>query len=151
MARVVLVVDMLRGFLEEGYPLYCGARARRIVPAVGRLLEQETELGAKIFYLCDRHTPDDPEFTMFPPHCIEGSPEAEIIPELSRYPGEIIPKKTFSGFYETTLDKKLKSIKPETLVPWDANPCRTGSYHTVRRMHRHLRSPYRSRRASPGL
>ncbi len=26
MANVVLVVDMVGGFLEEGYSLYCGAR-----------------------------------------------------------------------------------------------------------------------------
>ena len=26
MANAVLVIDMLRGFMEEGYPLYCGAR-----------------------------------------------------------------------------------------------------------------------------
>ena len=26
MASVVIVVDMLRGFLEEGYPLCCGER-----------------------------------------------------------------------------------------------------------------------------
>jgi len=116
MARAVIVSDMLRGFLEEGYPLYCGPEARNIIPHIQRLLERESEQGSKIFYLCDRHTRDDPEFQMFPPHCIEGSEEAEIIPELSRYPGEIIPKRTFSGFYNTPLDKRLEAIKPETIV-----------------------------------
>ncbi len=116
MARVVLVSDMLRGFLEEGYPLYCGVNARTIIPNVRKLLERELQHDSKIFYLCDHHSPDDPEFKMFPPHCIEGTAEAEIIPELSPYPGEIIPKKTFSSFHNTTLDKKLDSLKPETLV-----------------------------------
>ena len=116
MARVVLVSDMLRGFLEEGYPLYCGVNARTIIPNVRKLLERELQHDSKIFYLCDHHSPDDPEFKMFPPHCIEGTTEAEIIPELSPYPGEIIPKKTFSSFHNTTLDKKLDSLKPETLV-----------------------------------
>jgi len=116
MARVVLVSDMLRGFFEEGYPLYCGVNARTIIPNVRKLLERELAHDSKIFYLCDHHSPDDPEFKMFPPHCIEGTAEAEIIPELSPYPGEIIPKKTFSSFHNTTLDKKLDSLKPETLV-----------------------------------
>jgi nicotinate phosphoribosyltransferase len=116
MARVVIVSDMLRGFLEEGYPLYCGIEARRIIPNIRKLLERELEQGSKIFYLCDNHIPDDPEFRMFPPHCIEGTPQAEIIPELSQYPGEIIPKRTFSSFYKTPLDKKLEAIKPETIV-----------------------------------
>ncbi len=116
MARVVIVSDMLRGFLEEGYPLYCGIEARSIIPNIQKLLELELAQGSKIFYLCDHHTPDDPEFRMFPPHCIEGTAEAELVPELLQYPGEIIPKRTFSGFYNTPLDKRLKVIKPETIV-----------------------------------
>jgi nicotinate phosphoribosyltransferase len=116
MARAVIVSDMLRGFLEEGYPLYCGVEARTIIPHIQKLLEQELEQGSKIFYLCDNHTPDDPEFKMFPPHCIEGTEEAELIPELSRYHGEIIPKRTFSSFYNTSLDKRLEAIKPEAII-----------------------------------
>ena len=116
MARVVLVSDMLRGFLEEGFPLYCGVEARHIIPNIQKLLERELEQDSKIFYLSDHHTPDDPEFKMFPPHCIEGTEEAELIPEFLQYPGEIIPKRTFSSFYNTSLDKRLKTIKPETIV-----------------------------------
>ncbi len=116
MAKVVLVSDMLRGFLEEGYPLYCGARARRIIPNVQGLLEQELAQGSKILFLCDHHTPDDPEFKMFPPHSIEGTTEAEVIPELAQYEGEIIPKRTFSSFFNTSLDEKLSQLKPEKLI-----------------------------------
>ena len=113
MANAVIVVDMLRGFLEEGNPLYCGARARGIIPNVQGLLERESLRGCKIFYLCDHHTPDDAEFKMFSPHCIAGTAEAEIIPELAAYPGEVIPKTRFSGFYATALEEKLKALKSD--------------------------------------
>ncbi|MDY7019506.1 MAG: nicotinate phosphoribosyltransferase [Chloroflexota bacterium] len=116
MARVVLVIDMLRGFLEEGYPLYCGIDTRSIIPNVQKLLERELEQDSKIFYLCDHHIPDDPEFKMFPPHCVEGTIETEIIPELSPYLGEIIPTRTFSSFYNTPLEERLNTIKPDTIV-----------------------------------
>ena len=116
MAKAVLVIDMLRGFLEEGYPLYCGAPARRIVSNVQGLLERELALGSKVFYLCDHHTPDDPEFNLFPPHCIEGTAECEVVLELAKYPGEVIPKRRFSGFFDTPLDEKLKELKPEKVV-----------------------------------
>jgi nicotinate phosphoribosyltransferase len=115
MANVVLVVDMLRGFLEEGYPLYCGTQARRIIPNVQGLLEQEIAQGSTVFFLCDHHTPDDPEFKMFPPHAVEGTAEAEVIPELAGY-GEVIPKRTFSSFFNTSLDEKLLKLKPEKLI-----------------------------------
>jgi nicotinate phosphoribosyltransferase len=116
MANAILVSDMLRGFLEEGYPLYCGARARRIIPNVQRLLEEEIAGGAKVFFLCDNHAPDDPEFAMFPPHCIEGTAETEVIPELAGYKGEVIPKNTFSSFFNTPLEAKLKELKPDKLI-----------------------------------
>ncbi len=116
MAKAILVIDMVRGFLEEGHPLYCGARARNIIPNIQKLLEKELKQGAKVFYPCDHHKPDDPEFTMFPPHCIEGTPEAELIPELSEYHGEIIPKRHFDAFYDTSLEGKLKKLSPEVVV-----------------------------------
>jgi nicotinamidase/pyrazinamidase len=116
MANAVLVVDMLRGFLEEGYPLYMGEECRSIIPNIKRLLESESAAGAKIFFICDNHAPDDLEFKMFPPHCIEGTIETEVIPELASYSGEIIPKRRYSGFFDTELEEKLKQLNPEKLI-----------------------------------
>jgi nicotinamidase/pyrazinamidase len=116
MANAVLVMDMLRGFMEEGYPLYIGAGARRIIPNIQKLLEMEMAGGSRIFFICDNHDPDDLEFKMFPPHCIEGTAEAEVIPELAGYLGQIIPKKRYSGFYGTELEEKLKELQPDKLV-----------------------------------
>jgi nicotinamidase-related amidase len=116
MPNAVLVVDMLRGFLEEGYPLYIGVEPRRIIPHIVKLLDKELSTGSIIIFLCDNHDPDDLEFKMFPPHCIGGTAEAEIIPELAKYEGEIIPKKRYSGFYGTNLEERLQKIKPDKLI-----------------------------------
>jgi nicotinamidase/pyrazinamidase len=116
MADTVLVVDMLRGFLEEGYPLYTGEDCRRIIPNIRKLLEKEIQNGSAIIYICDNHTPDDLEFKMFPPHCIEGTPETEVIPELSEYQGEKIPKRRYSGFFDTPLEDRLKELNPDKLI-----------------------------------
>jgi len=116
MAKAVLVIDMVRGFMEEGHPLYCGARARRIIPNIQALLEQEMAQGAKVFFLCDCHTLNDPEFEMFPPHCVEGTVEAEVIPELAQCRGEVIPKRYYSAFYDTSLAEKLTRLDPEKLI-----------------------------------
>ena len=116
MSNAVLVVDMIRGFCEEGHPLYVGNAAREIIPNIQRLLEREIAKETSILYLCDQHAPDDPEFELFPPHCVIGTPEVEVITELSCYPGDIIPKTCYSGFYNTILDKRLKDIAPEKLI-----------------------------------
>ena len=116
MTNAVLVIDMLRGFLEEGYPLYCGAEARHIIPNIQSLLKQELAQDSRVLFLCDHHAPDDLEFKMFPPHCIEGTPEVEVIPELSQLRGEVIPKTRYSAFFNTPLDRILAGLKPEKLI-----------------------------------
>jgi len=116
MANAVLVIDMLRGFMEEACPLYCGAKARQIIPNIQRILERELVDGSKIFYICDNHDPDDLEFKMFPPHCVAGTMETEVIPELAKFPGELIKKKRYSAFYGTDLEQRLKKLKPEKII-----------------------------------
>ena len=116
MTNVVLVVDMLRGFCEEGNPLYTGESARRIIPNVRQLLERESEVGSRIIYICDNHDLDDLEFQMFPNHCVSGTSEAEVIPELADLPGDVVPKKRYSGFFNTDLEDRLKRLAPDKLT-----------------------------------
>jgi len=116
MSNVVIVVDMLRGFLEEGHPLFCGEVARSIIPCVQSLLRRETKQGSHIIYLADTHEPDDKEFEMFPPHCIRGTVECEVIPELAEFQGEVIPKRRYSGFYDTVLDQRLRELQPDKII-----------------------------------
>jgi len=114
-ADVVLVIDMVRGFVEQGHALYF-SEARRIVPTIARLLEAEQAKGSHILYLCDNHDPDDLEFRMFPRHCVAGTSETEVIPELKKYRGEYIPKKRFSAFYGTKLGERLAQLKPDKVT-----------------------------------
>ena len=116
MTNVVIVVDMQRGFLEEGNPLYCGDEARRTIPHVQRLLDEQLKKGSTVIFTADTHAPDDREFEMFPPHCIEGTKEAEIIPELASYPGQRLPKRRYSAFYDTDLDERLKKLTLDKLI-----------------------------------
>lgn len=112
MADVVLVVDMQRGFLEEGYPLFCGEAAREIIPRVQKLLERELPRGSELIFTADAHAPDDEEFQMWPVHCVKGSVEAEIIPELASYPGLRLDSTRYSAFYGTDLDRRLEKLRP---------------------------------------
>jgi len=114
----VIVVDMLRGFLEPGYPLDCGDAARAIIPTVRRTIEEERARGATIFWVADNHAPDDKEFAMFPPHCIRGSAEAEIIPALADLvdPANVFPKTRYSGFYGTDLEARLARLRPDVIT-----------------------------------
>ncbi|MGI8554497.1 MAG: cysteine hydrolase family protein [Dehalococcoidia bacterium] len=116
MPNIVFIVDMVRGFLEPGHPLYCGEESRRRIPYVREAAERELKLGGRVLFLCDNHAPDDLEFQIFPPHCIRGTEEAEVIPELRDLPGEIIPKTRYSGFYNTPLAERLAVLAPERII-----------------------------------
>ncbi len=116
MANVVLVVDMVRGFCEKGRSLYVGPTIREIIPRIQKLLRQEKEKGSQIIFLCDTHDPDDLEFEMFPPHCIRGTEEPEVIPELQEFAEEIIPKRRYSAFFETNLGERLKELNPDKII-----------------------------------
>ena len=117
-ANVVLVIDMVRGFLESGHNLYCGDDARKIVPKVFELLMRETEAGSWILFISDHHDPDDLEFQIFPVHCVKGTSEPDVIPELSRFVtgGNVVPKNRYSGFFNTDLEQRLERLRPDKLV-----------------------------------
>jgi len=106
--KLLIVVDMLRGFLEEGYPLYCGNAAREIIPNILKLGLELREQEIPVLHVRDDHSPNALEFKRFEPHCIQNTEQAETIPELSSLPMTAVLKNTTSGFYKTRLDWWLK-------------------------------------------
>ena len=73
-------VDAQMDFMLPGGKLYVPG-AERIIPNIRRLVEAAQENGAWLISSVDAHTENDPEFERFPPHCVQGSPGARIIPE----------------------------------------------------------------------
>ncbi len=120
MANAVVIVDMLRGFLEDGHPLYCGKDARRVIPAVKALLDRELAKGSALLFVCDAHVPEDPEIAtgVCPPHCMKGTKEAEIVPELAPYAkrGEVFEKHVYSGFSNYEFERRLQKLRPDKLI-----------------------------------
>lgn len=120
MPNAVLVVDLVRGFMEPGHNLYCGADARRIIAPVQDLLRRETAAGASVLFISDHHQPDDLEFELFPVHCVIGTAETEVIPELAEWVdaagANVIPKNRYSGFYNTDLADRLAALAPDRLI-----------------------------------
>lgn len=114
--NVLLIVDMLKDFMEPGGALYLGDEARGIIPLIANKVKEHRTRGDKILYLCDSHRPDDREFKIFTPHCVKETKGAEIISELKPKEEDIIVRKTrYSAFYGTELGAILKKINPNTI------------------------------------
>ena len=117
MANVVLVIDMVRGFVEPGHNLYCEGY-RPLIPRIQELLERETAAGSSVLFVSDHHLPDDLEFQIFPVHCVIGTEEPEVIPELAGYltGDNLVPKNRYSGFFNTDLEQKLADLQPDKVI-----------------------------------
>jgi O-acetyl-ADP-ribose deacetylase (regulator of RNase III)/nicotinamidase-related amidase len=71
-------VDTQRDFMDATGALYVpGAEAIR--SNIERLLLAASEHGVTTISSRCAHSPDDPEFEIFPPHCIDGQPGAERV------------------------------------------------------------------------
>jgi len=108
----LIVIDMLKDFIEKDGALYCGDKARDIIPFVQKRIEEMRNTGGTIIFLQDNHSEDDLEFEMYPKHCVKGTKGAEIIDEIEVNEDDIvIPKTKYSGFYNTELEKLLEEKK----------------------------------------
>lgn len=84
-ARDLLIcIDMVNGFVKEG--VLAVPSIMRVVPRQKELLKEALESDdAGIIFIRDSHPVNAAEFATFPPHCIEGSEESEVIDELKEY------------------------------------------------------------------
>ncbi len=114
MTNVIVVVDMLKGFLEKGNLANPGARW--VIPNIVDLVQRKVEEGWETIFVCDNHKKDDLEFLMFPEHCVEGTEETVIIDELNGYYNVHVPKTRYSGFFETNLDLVLRTRNPQEVI-----------------------------------
>lgn len=107
--KALLIIDMLYDFVGNRGALYIGPEAELLIPRVKERLLFFRDQGDPVIHICDRHLPEDPEFEMFPPHCLGEGEGGGIVPELAPLPGErVIYKRRYSAFFGTDLDLTLR-------------------------------------------
>ena len=109
-------VDVQRDFMLPGGNLYVPG-AEKLLPNIRRLTDPARQ--GKVFLVSHGcfHTPNDPEFKMFPPHCVKGTPGAELVPEaltakVARVPNDAsatLPK-DLSQYQQILLEKQTLNV-----------------------------------------
>jgi len=109
--EVLIVIDMLKGFIVEG-PL-ADPSIKQIIPENVKLVKEFLAQDKNVLYFQDAHTLDALEFENYPPHCLKGTLESELIDELLPYESQMIQveKNTTNGFFAPEFQKFLKENK----------------------------------------
>jgi nicotinamidase-related amidase len=116
----LLVIDMQRFFLDPASPSFtCGGLA--ILPNLKKLILAYRSRHLPVIFTRHVHHPDLLDAGImgwwWQGMCLEGSPEAEVHPEIAPLPGEKqVLKHRYSSFYNTDLETVLRCLKVEDLV-----------------------------------
>lgn len=117
-STALIVVDMQKDFLCEDGALYGGDAVKKIISGVRSLLSDALESSLPVVFTQDYHLPDDLEFLVWPPHCIQETEGAEIIDELrgSEDSAYFVRKRKYSAFFGTDLDLHLREKDVKTIM-----------------------------------
>lgn len=107
----IFCTDMINGFCVQG-PL-ASPRVAALIGPVAALFQRAYALGVRDFMLTqDTHEPDASEFAAWPPHCVRGTVEAEMIQELQELPFAssftVVEKNSLHPALETAFDPWLE-------------------------------------------
>jgi len=124
-------VDAQADFMLPGGKLYVPG-AEKLLPNIRRLTDAARQ--GRVFLVSHGcyHTKDDPEFAIFPPHCVQGTPGANLVPEaltekvvtvaneaaaslppdLSPYQQILLEKQTLNIFESRHADELVERLGP---------------------------------------
>jgi nicotinamidase/pyrazinamidase len=109
-------VDCQADFMLPGGKLYVPG-AEKLLPNIRRLTDAARQ--NKVFLVSHGcfHTPNDPEFEIFPPHCVKGTAGAELVPEaltanVVRVPNEAAAQlpEDLSQYQQILLEKQTLNV-----------------------------------------
>jgi nicotinamidase/pyrazinamidase len=107
-------VDTQQDFMLPGGKLYV-PDAEKIIPNIGRLVNVAREGRVLLISSACRHLADDPEFKIFPPHCVRGTPGERIIPQGLADKVHSVPNDGTAKLPDSIFDNQQLVIEKQTL------------------------------------
>ena len=111
---ILWCVDAQEDFMRPGGKLYVPG-AEKLLPNIQMLVD--TARAGQAFLVSHGcfHTPDDPEFQTFPPHCVKGTSGAEFVPQAMTASYVRVPNDAGSSIPEDFLQKQQIVLEKQTL------------------------------------
>ena len=112
-AEMIFVdVDTQVDFMLPTGKLYVTG-AEQLIPNLAKLMTWAREHNIPVLSTADAHTPDDPEFAQWPPHCVVGTPGQRRIPETQSPDAVIVPNRPDAFVPGTTWPSQIIIEKPD--------------------------------------
>lgn len=112
---LVVVVDMINGFTKEG--ALKSDRIKTVIDPIANLVKGCKERKIETIAFSDHHSAESPEFSSFPPHCLENSSESMLVEELGQVGlHSIFPKNSTNAFFAPGFQKYLESRDYENFI-----------------------------------
>jgi nicotinamidase/pyrazinamidase len=132
MSALFLDVDSQLDFLYPAGALYVPS-AERIVPAIAQLNRHAARHGIPVISTTDAHTENDPEFAVWPKHCVAGTigqhkAEATLLDRRVTIPNRdrglsiegaqqiVVEKQTVDVFQARNLSRVIERLNPDSFV-----------------------------------
>ena len=113
-------VDVQEDFMLPGGKLYVSG-GEKIIPNITRLVDVAREGRVLLISSACRHLPDDPEFEIFPLHCVRGTPGERIIPQGLAEKVHFIPNDGTAKLPDSIFNNQQLVLEKQTLDVF-ANP-----------------------------
>jgi nicotinamidase/pyrazinamidase len=117
---VLWEVDTQQDFMLPGGKLYVPG-AEKIIPNIDRLVDLARAGQALLVSDTCEHSPDDPEFRSFPPHCIRGTPGAHVVLEGLAQTVYTVPNDPNANLPDSIFENQQINLEKQTLDVFD-NP-----------------------------
>lgn len=110
-STALIVIDVINGFAKEG--VLSSERVTEIIPSVKNLMKLANSKDIKIVAFADCHTSNSTEFNSFPPHCLDGSTESQLVDEIKNVGDYTLIKKNSTNGYHAPDFKRFLEENPQ--------------------------------------
>lgn len=109
--KALYVIDMNNGFVNEGS--MANKEYNKLVPEQLKTIEHVRNDGGVVNFVLEGHKTNSQEFKSYPVHCVLGTSESELIPELDRVKdgSNIYYKNCINGMLNRKLQDDIKALK----------------------------------------
>ena len=111
--KILYNIDMNNGFVNFG-PM-ANPEYKKLVPEQIKMFEKMIREDGQINFVLEAHNKNANEFKSYPPHCVKGTKEADVIDEFIKYkniPGvRVFGKNSINGMFNKDVRRQILELK----------------------------------------